>query len=420
MPLNSYFRFTTIQSMLQSNSFSGQPVFSQITGLINKASFNALVREYDANRYCKKCGAWEHFISMTYCIMNNCTSLREVTQGIAAYGDKLNHLGITYTPPRSTLSEANARRNEAFFGKLYSKLYAQYKTGLADSQTENELLKRIFIIDSTTISLFKAIMKCVGRKPLNGKSKGGIKVHTMINAYEEIPQLVHFTDAATHDSTFLSKIKLQPHQIAVFDKAYVDYKMYEAWTKSGIHFVTRLKDNAVYDQLEEIEIAKNCNDGYIKDEKIKVKVKHANGTESLLTLRRIVFYDSKKDKILQFVTNIMESKMNTEQMGQLYQMRWQIELLFKQLKQNFPLKYFLGDNENAIKIQIWCTLIVNLLFTIIKKNLRKKISFSNLVSFARQHLFSYNKLSDLIEKIEKHWRKKHQNNSTATPTLFDG
>lgn len=420
MPLSSYFRFTTISSMLQSNSFSGQPVFSQLTGLINKSSFNSLVREFDSDRYCKKCGAWEHFVCMLYCIMNNCTSLREVTQGIAAYGDKLNHLGVTYTSPRSTLSEANARRNEGFFGALYNKLYKRYKTGLADSQTDNELLKRIFIIDSTTISLFKAIMKCVGRKPADGRSKGGIKVHTMINAYEEVPQLIHFSEAATHDSTFLSKIKLQPHQIAVFDKAYVDYQLYEEWTNAGICFVTRLKDNAVYEHLQEIEIDTICSDGYIKDEKIQITVKHTGGPDSLLTLRRIAYYDVQKDKVLQFLTNIKEENMNTEQIGQLYKMRWQIELLFKQLKQNFPLKYFLGDNENAIKIQIWCTLIVNLLFTIVKKSLRKKISFSNLVSFARQHLFSYNRLSDLIEKIEKHWRKKYHESKTVTPSLFDG
>lgn len=150
--------------MLQSNSFCGQPLFSQLTELVNKPSFNHLVKEYDADRYCKRCRAWEHFICMLYCIMNNCTSLREVTQGIAAYGDKLNHLGITYTPPRSTFSEANAGRSEELFGAVYGKLYKDFKATLADSQSENELLKCIFIIDSTTISLFKAIMKCVGRK----------------------------------------------------------------------------------------------------------------------------------------------------------------------------------------------------------------------------------------------------------------
>ena len=100
-------------------------------------------------------------------------------------------------------------------------------------------------------------------------------------------------------------------------------------------------------------------------------------------------------------------------------MRWQIELLFKQLKQNFPLKYFLGDNENAIEIQIWCTLIVNLLFTMIRRNIKRKISFI-LVSFARQHLFSYNKFVDLIEKNQKEWRKKHKWKPTPQPALFDG
>lgn len=404
--------------MLQNNSFSGQPVFSQITGLINKVSFNHLVKVHDADRYCKRCGAWEHFICMLYCIMNNCTSLREVTQGIAAYGDKLNHLGISYTPPRSTFSEANARRTEAFFGEVYGKLYRHYKSTLADSQTDNELLKRIFIIDSTTISLFKAIMKCVGRKPLNGKSKGGIKVHTVLNAYEEVPQLIHFTDAATHDHTFLSKLNLQPHQIALFDRGYVDYKQYAKWTNAQTFFVTRFKDNAVYEQLEEIDIADDIADNYIKDQKIQVSYKDEKGIEQVLVLRRVVYYDKDKDRLFEFLTNIME--MTAEQIGLLYKMRWQIEMLFKQLKQNFPLKYFLGDNENAIKIQIWCTLIANLLFTIVQKNIKKKISFSNLVSFARQHLFSYHKLNDLIEKIEKQWRKKYTDKPIITKGLFDG
>ena len=406
MPHISYFHFTTKSSMLQNNSFSGQPVFSQITGLINKVSFNHLVKVHDADRYCKRCGAWEHFICMLYCIMNNCTSLREVTQGIAAYGDKLNHLGISYTPPRSTFSEANARRTEAFFGEVYGKLYRHYKSTLADSQTDNELLKRIFIIDSTTISLFKAIMKCVGRKPLNGKSKGGIKVHTVLNAYEEVPQLIHFTDAATHDHTFLSKLNLQPHQIALFDRGYVDYKQYAKWTNAQTFFVTRFKDNAVYEQLEEIDIADDIADNYIKDQKIQVSYKDEKGIEQVLVLRRVVYYDKDKDRLFEFLTNIME--MTAEQIGLLYKMRWQIEMLFKQLKQNFPLKYFLGDNENAIKIQIWCTLIANLLFTIVQKNIKKKISFSNLVSFARQHLFSYHKLNDLIEKLKSNGEKNIQ------------
>ena len=250
-------------------------------------------------------------------------------------------------------------------------------------------------------------MKCVGRKPLNGKSKGGIKVHTMLNAYEEVPQLIHFTDAATHDHTFLSKLNLQPHQIALFDRGYVDYKQYAKWTKANTFFVTRLKDNAVYEQLQEIDIPDDLPDNYIKDQKIQIKYKDEGNIEQVMMLRRVVYYDKDKDRIFEFLSNIMD--MTAEQIGLLYKMRWQIELLFKQLKypaKAGPLKYFLGDNENAIKIQLWCTLIANLLFTIIQKNIRKKISFSNLVSFARQHLFSYNKLSNLIEKNRKRLAEK--------------
>lgn len=404
--------------MLKSTKFSGQPVFAQITGMISRSTFSTLVKQQDADRYCKRCKSWEHLISMLYCIMNNCTSLREVTQGIAAYGDKLNHLGLSYTPPRSTLSDANLNRSEAFFGLLYQKLYQRYQELLSDSPKDKALLKRIFLIDSTTISLFKAIMKCVGRKPLDGKSKGGIKVHTMLNAFEQVPQLIHFSEAATHDHTFLSKVNLQPHQIAVFDRAYVDYLQYAKWTKQSIHFVTRLKDNAVYQGLEDLDIPDDCPTSYIKDEKISIRYKDEQKTEQTLILRRVVYYDEEKKRLLQFLTNIFD--MSTQEIGQLYKLRWQIELLFKQLKQNFPLKYFLGDNENAIKIQIWCTLIANLLFTVIRKGIKQKISFSNLVSFARQHLFSYHKLTDLIEKTEKEWRLKYQPKITSQSLLFDG
>lgn len=154
-----------------------------------------------------------------------------------------------------------------------------------------------------------------------------------------------------------------------FRPCYVNYQQYAKWAQDDIHFVTRLKDNAVYQGLEDLEIPDNAPQGYLKDEKIQIRDKDQQKKEQTLVLRRVAFYDQEKKKVLQFLTNIFD--MTAEQIGLLYKMRWQIELLFKQLKQNFPLKYFLGDNENAIKIQIWCTLIANLLFTIINRSDRK-------------------------------------------------
>ena len=173
---------------------------------------------------------------------------------------------------------------------------------VSDSHPDKELLKRLFLIDSTTISLFKAIMKCVGRKPADGKSKGGIKVHTMLNAYEQVPQVIRFSDAATHDHTFLSKLKLKlkPHQIAVFDRAYVDYQQYAEWTNDDIHFVTRLKDNAVYQALEDLDIPDSCPAGYIKDEQICITYKDEQKTEQTLVLRRVVYYDTERKHCCSF------------------------------------------------------------------------------------------------------------------------
>lgn len=242
----------------------------------------------------------------------------------------------------------------------------------------------------------------------------------MLNVYEQVPQLIHFTDAATHDHTFLSKLNLQPHQIAVFDRAYLDYQQYAKWTMEEVHFVTRLKDNTVYDGLQEAEIPDDIPAGYLKDENLQISYKDEHKKEQLLFLRRVVYYDDEKKRLFQFLTNSFDKDMTAEQIGLLFKMRWQIELLFKQLKQNFPLKYFLRDNENAIKIQLWCTLIANLLFTIFTKGIKEKISFSNLVSLARQHLFSYHKLTELIGRSEKQWRKIYQQKIIIQASIFDG
>ncbi|CAN5269417.1 hypothetical protein BH09BAC1_BH09BAC1_26600 [soil metagenome] len=126
--------------------------------------------------------------------------------------------------------------------------------------------------------------------------------------------------------------------------------------------------------------------------------KDGEGTVRSLGLRRVAFYDAEKDHTYEFLANIPHADMDAGQIGALYRKRWQIELILKQLKQNLPLKYFLGNNGNAIKIQIWCTLIANLLFTVVRKNIKRSIAFSLLVSFACQHLFSYNRLTDLAER----------------------
>lgn len=127
--------------MLKGTTFSGQQVFAQLTGMINRSTFSSLVAEHGADYYSKRCKSWEHLICMLCCIINNCASLREITHGIAAYGDKLNHLRVNYTRPRSTLGDENVTRSEKFFGALYNKNNSCFSEGLSIYEDEK---KRVF------------------------------------------------------------------------------------------------------------------------------------------------------------------------------------------------------------------------------------------------------------------------------------
>jgi len=219
---------------------------------------------------------------------------------------------------------------------------------------------------------------------------------------QTVPKLVWFTEAAKNDHVLLEKLKMDSNTIYVFDKGYNDYKAFKQFGDNQTGFVTRIKDNAVYKTLQTNEIEENTHSGVLEDQIIEVTVKeHLN--ESKLKLRKIRFYDRVLKREFEFLTNLFD--MRPDLVSAIYKLRWQIELLFKQLKQNFPLKYFLGDNENAIKIQIYCALIANLLMTVIQKKLNKSWAFSNLVSFCKIHLFNYIHLLNFLENPDKDWQK---------------
>jgi hypothetical protein len=343
---------------------------------------------------------------MLFCAFAKCTSLREVSGAMLGLSGKTQHFQLNHIPKKSTLADANKRRDADVFGKIYQKLLVKYSYIFSDSRVKAVIKKQIEIFDSTTISLFKDILKCVGRNAENGRKKGGIKVHTVINVDEMVPKLVWFTDAAKHDHILLEKLKMNSNTIYVFDKGYNDYKAFKLFSENKTGFVTRIKDNAVYQIIENIEVEDHIHSGVLQDEIIEITVKEKEA-ESKLLLRKIRFYDRVLKREFEFLTNLFE--MRPDLVAALYKLRWQIELLFKQLKQNFPLKYFLGDNENAIKIQIYCALIANLLMTVIQKVLKKSWAFSNLVSFCKIHLFNYIHLLQFLENPEKDWIKEKTN-----------
>lgn len=391
--------------MNKSTHFFGQSVFGQLISLIDTRIIAKNSKLHKADHYVKRFTSKDHLISMLFCVFAKCSSLREVAGAMLGLSGKTNHFQLSHIPYRSTLSDANSRRSADFFSGVYHDLLREYQHIISDSRFKRVINKQIEIFDSTVISLFQDILKCTGRTPANGKRKGGIKVHTVINVDEAVPKMIWFSSAATSDHLLLSKLTPDDNTVYVFDKGYNDYKAFKLFCEKGAGFVTRVKDNAVYKVEEELFIDECIHSGVLEDMLIEITVKE-NNKESKLKLRKVTFYDRVLKRRFEFLTNLFE--MRPDLIAAIYKIRWQVELFYKQIKGNFPLKYFLGDNENAIKIQIYCVLIVNLLLTVIQKGLKRRWAFSNLVSFCRIHLFNYLHLINFLENPERDWRPKEQ------------
>jgi hypothetical protein len=398
--------------MGKGTNFSGQPLFNQLLFFISRSKIAKIARKHEAERYVKKFTTYHHVIVMLFCVIEGYHSLREVILGLLSNAHKLSHLGLSYLVRRSTLSEANARRQSAVFADIYMDVYHRHGSRLADSRLSKLDIKRLYAMDSTTITLFKAILKGCGRLSKDGKKKGGIKAHTIINLNDNMPCFVRYTEAVRHDHILLQEVDLPQESFIVFDRGYVNYSEYERFTKGMIYYVTRLKDNAVYETGEEFNIPDDADAGILKDEEIILTYGEKN--ELKHRCRRIAYWDAENKRLLVFLTNNFE--LSAMQIALIYKKRWQIELLFKQLKQNFPLKYFLGDNQNAIEIQIWMSMLANLLIMLVKSQVKRKWAFSNLVSVIRQQLMSYIDIYRFLENPEACWlsvikenKEKYQN-----------
>ncbi len=384
--------------MGKSTHFSGQPIFNQLLTFIDKGEIRKIATKHGSEHYVKKFTTYNHLVVMLFVVLEGYHSIREVILGLLANAHKLSHLGLSYLVKRSTFSEANKRRASAVFEDIYMSVYKKHSSSLADSRLKDADLKRLYIMDSSTISLFKDILKGVGRHSKSGKRKGGIKAHTIIKASENVPCLIRYSEAARHDHMFLDEVmKLPSGSIITFDKGYVDYERYEAFSKESIWYVTRLKSNAKYKQRDEFDIPEDADSGVLKDEEISLYYGKDKTKEH--RARRVAYWDNENERVFEFITN--NFMLEAEKIALIYKKRWQIELLFKQLKQNFPLKYFLGDNENAIEIQIWAAMLANLLVTLIKSRIKRSWAFSNLVSIIRQQLMNYINIYAFLENPEK-------------------
>ena len=401
--------------MGESKSFSGQPVLSQILDVIPSAIINAANKKHQSNRYYKRLPLRVHLVSLLYGVFSYCNGLRELCEGLLACEGKLSHLGLDKAPARSTISDANNKRSYQVFETIYYGLLRQYHSFISDSRLKGLSIRNLKIIDSTTIQLFSELLRGVGRNRLDGgRKKGGIKVHAMLDAFSGVTEFVRMTAAREHDRKFLYHLKLAANSWLVFDKAYNVYHQFAKWTTQKIWFVTRMKDNAdfhVTKVLVDKTRKKNVR-GVLKEQYITVGVKQNGKEVERLKLRRITF-KTDEGKVYVFITN--NFTLPASQIATIYKNRWMIELLFKQIKQNFPLRYFWGESPNAVKMQIYCVLIAQLLMVVIRKKAATKKSFANMITVIRLHLTSYIGLMEFIKDTYKAWRKAHDASLAFSP-----
>ena len=361
-------------------------LFSQLISLFDRHQFSVLVSFRRAERYSKGFSSWDHFMAMLFCQLAQAKSLREICGGLSCCLGKLNHLGMQEAPKKSTLSYANAHRPWEMFQDLFYQTLAVCREagpGRHKFRFKNKLLS----LDSTTISLCLSLFPWAKFR----QTKGAVKLHLLLDHEGYFPTFALITNGKKHDVTMARQIPLAPGSIVAVDRGYIDFRLFNAWTRKGIFFVTRLKDQTRYEVVGAYPIPENRN---ILSDQIICFTSPKAREDCPQQMRRVVVWDPKEMREIVLLTNHL--KFGATTISDIYKDRWQIELFFKAIKQNLRIKTFVGTSENALYIQIWTALIAMLLIKYLQFKSRFGWSLSNLVAFLRWNLFTYRHLWEWI------------------------
>lgn len=362
------------------NKFSS--IFGQILQIFSKNEFNKAVIETEAQKGAKGFNCWGQFVAMVFCQLGQAHSLREICGGLASCLGKIKHLGVESAPNRSTLSYANKHRTWKLYQRIFYQLLGkcqQAGTGKKKFRFRNKL----FSLDATTIELCVTLFNWAKFR----QTKGAVKLHLLLDHDGYLPVFAHITDGSVHEVNIARGIYFPKGSFVAIDRGYVDYKLFGVWTREGIYFVTRMKNNADYEVVEERAIPKHRN--ILKDQIIELKGINSYKKCPYL-MRKIEVWDEANNQVIVLLTNHHEFGATT--IAAIYKDRWQIEIFFKTIKQNLKIKTFVGTSRNAVMIQIWTALIVILILKYLTFRSSFGWSLSNLVAMLRYNLFAYRDL----------------------------
>jgi Transposase DDE domain/Domain of unknown function (DUF4372) len=360
-------------------------LFNQLLQHFPRTEFGALVKKNDAERGAKGFGCWTQLVSMLFCQLAHADSLREICNGLGCCLGKLVHLGIAKAPNKSTLSYANEHRPAQLYEDLFYTALKRCRDeeGLGPRKNKFRFKNKLLSLDSTTISLCLELFPWAKFR----RAKGGVKAHVLLDHDDYLPRYVLITEAKRSDVKMAGAFTLNPGSIVAMDRGYNDYGLFGKWTAEEIYFVTRLKENAAYEVVEECAIPK---DRHIRSDQLIRFTGVQAQKDCPCLLRRVVVWDAANEREIVLLTNMLAFGATT--IAAIYKDRWEIELFFKALKQNLKVKSFVGTSENALRIQIWTALIAILLLKWLHHLSKAKWSLSNLASMLRLNLFTYRDL----------------------------
>ena len=364
-------------------------LFSQLLRHVSRSEFYHLVKKHEAERAAKGFTCWTQFVAMMFCHLAHADSLREICGGLSCCLGKLRHLGVQKSPNKSTLSYANEHRPAELYEEMFWTMMNRFRhSGSLGSRKKKFRFKnKLLSFDSTTISLCLALFPWASFR----RAKGGVKVHVLLDHDDYMPSFVRITEAKRHDRTAVRFLNLAPESIIAFDRAYNDYALFGQWTERRIFFVTPMKENALYEVIQERELPRNRP---IRSDQII----RLSGSKALVKcpypLRRVVVWDETNNREIVLLTNHLTFGSTT--IAAIYKDRWEIEVFFKTLKQHLKVKTFIGTTENALRIQIWTALIALLLLKYLHHLSKATWSLSNLATMLRLNLFTYRDLMEWI------------------------
>jgi hypothetical protein len=379
---------------------NNKPLLRQILDLIPNWILQSCINQYQTDKGCHKYKTYDQLVALTFGQLCKCTTLADISAGLSVSQTFITDLKLKQNPAKSTMSDGNKNRNWQVFELLYFKLLRHYEQVLK-TKHRNDIIEQvkhhtIKIIDSTTIGLCLSLFDWAKFRT----AKGGIKIHTCWDDTLQIPDMINITEAAIHDSKGFEQQVFRKDTIIVEDRGYFDFSVMLARIKAQNTFVTRTKNNTVYQVVRELELPDEKDHHIIKDELIVlIGTKAIETGINKYTLRRTAVYDEKNDKVIVIISNQLTWDAAT--IADLYKKRWDIELFFKALKQNLQVKTFIGTSENAVKSQIYVALIMYLLLELVRRNTCKvKQALSNFSEKIRICLTYYLSIEYVCNQIQ--------------------